>query len=38
MGTRVYVETWGCQMNLHQSEGIVGVLASAGYVMAENLD
>ena len=38
METRVYIETWGCQMNLHQSEGIAGVLASAGYTIEENLD
>ena len=37
METRVYIETWGCQMNLHQSEGIGGVLASAGYVIEEDL-
>lgn len=34
----MYIETWGCQMNLHQSEGIAGVLASAGYAIVENLD
>lgn len=34
----MYIETWGCQMNLHQSEGIAGVLASAGYVLEENLE
>ncbi len=38
METRVHIETWGCQMNLHQSEGIAGVLASAGYAIEENLD
>jgi len=38
METRVYIETWGCQMNLHQSEGIAGVLSSAGYTIEENLD
>ncbi|MFC2095190.1 tRNA (N6-isopentenyl adenosine(37)-C2)-methylthiotransferase MiaB [Candidatus Bipolaricaulota bacterium] len=38
MKTRVYIETWGCQMNLHQSEGIAGVLASAGYAIEETMD
>ena len=38
METRVYIETWGCQMNLHQSEVIAGVLASAGYAIVENLE
>lgn len=38
MGTRVYIETWGCQMNIHQSEGIGGVLASAGYEIEADLD
>jgi len=31
MRTSIYIETWGCQMNLHQSEGIAGVLEQAGY-------
>ncbi|MBN1858067.1 tRNA (N6-isopentenyl adenosine(37)-C2)-methylthiotransferase MiaB [Candidatus Bipolaricaulota bacterium] len=34
---RVYVETWGCQMNLHQSEGIHGVLLRAGYTIVERM-
>lgn len=38
MGTRVYIETWGCQMNLHQSEGLAGVLEAAGYAMVERLE
>jgi tRNA-2-methylthio-N6-dimethylallyladenosine synthase len=29
---RVYIETYGCQMNVSDSELIVGVLAQAGYV------
>ncbi|MEW5826066.1 MAG: tRNA (N6-isopentenyl adenosine(37)-C2)-methylthiotransferase MiaB [Candidatus Bipolaricaulota bacterium] len=37
MGNRVYIETWGCQMNLHQSEGIGGVLEQAGYRMVPTL-
>jgi tRNA-2-methylthio-N6-dimethylallyladenosine synthase len=37
MTKRLYVETWGCQMNRHQSEGIVGVLLRDGYALAEGL-
>jgi len=28
---KVYIRTWGCQMNEHKSEGIAGVLAREGY-------
>jgi tRNA-2-methylthio-N6-dimethylallyladenosine synthase len=35
---RVYIETWGCQMNLHQSEGITGVLEREGYAIVDSLD
>lgn len=38
MGKRLYIETWGCQMNLHQSEGLAGVMTSAGYTMVNRLD
>lgn len=38
MGTRVCIETWGCQMNLHQSEVIAGVLAAAGYEIVDGLE
>jgi tRNA-2-methylthio-N6-dimethylallyladenosine synthase len=38
METRVYIETWGCQMNLHQSEEIAGVLEGAGYDIASDLE
>ena len=30
-GKRLYIETWGCQMNRHQSEEIAGILQQAGY-------
>lgn len=30
-GKKVYIRTWGCQMNEHKSEGIAGVLAKQGY-------
>lgn len=38
METRVCIETWGCQMNLHQSEVIAGVLATAGYEIVDSLE
>jgi tRNA-2-methylthio-N6-dimethylallyladenosine synthase len=37
MEKRVYIETWGCQMNLHQSEAIAGVMAAAGYTLVERM-
>jgi len=37
MGKRLYVETWGCQMNLHQSEGIRGVFRRAGYALVDSI-
>ena len=37
-GERIYIETWGCQMNLHQSEGIDAVLRRAGYAVVEEMD
>ena len=37
MTKRLYVETWGCQMNIHQSEGIVGVLERDGFTLTESL-
>ncbi len=38
MGTRVCIETWGCQLNLHQSEGIAGVLEKAGLTVVDRLE
>ncbi len=38
MGKYVYTKTWGCQMNLHKSEGINGVLAQAGYEVVDSPD
>jgi tRNA-2-methylthio-N6-dimethylallyladenosine synthase len=35
---RVYIETWGCQMNLHQSEGLAGVMVSAGYEPVDRIE
>ncbi|MFC2099616.1 tRNA (N6-isopentenyl adenosine(37)-C2)-methylthiotransferase MiaB [Candidatus Bipolaricaulota bacterium] len=37
MAKRVHIETWGCQMNLHQSEGIVGALLHAGYGLVDSI-
>ena len=37
MGKRVYIETWGCQMNLHQSEGVAGAMTRAGYTLVDRL-
>jgi tRNA-2-methylthio-N6-dimethylallyladenosine synthase len=35
---RVYIETYGCQMNVADSEVVLGVLASDGLEFTENLD
>ncbi len=37
MGKRLYVETWGCQMNIHQSERIVGLLKEEGYIPTDDI-
>ena len=29
---KYYVETFGCQMNVHESEKVAGILVSMGYV------
>lgn len=33
MGKRLYIETWGCQMNRHSSEGIAGILDRVGFTL-----
>ena len=38
MNKRLYVETWGCQMNRHVSEGIHGVLEAVGYTPVDRLE
>jgi tRNA-2-methylthio-N6-dimethylallyladenosine synthase len=38
MKKRLYIETWGCQMNLHQSEGISGLLERHGFTVVDSLD
>jgi tRNA-2-methylthio-N6-dimethylallyladenosine synthase len=35
MGKRVYIETYGCQMNVADSELMLGLLSREGYVRAE---
>lgn len=35
---RLYIETFGCQMNVADSEVIAAVLAQAGYGMADSVD
>ncbi len=35
---RVYIETYGCQMNMADSEVIGGILRDRGYLMTESLD
>lgn len=33
---KAYVETWGCQMNFHRSEGITGELEKANYAITDD--
>ena len=35
---RYYIETWGCQMNVHDSEKIAGTLDRQGYLPAETVE
>lgn len=37
-GKRVYIHTWGCQLNEHKSEAIAGVLREAGYRIIDRLE
>ncbi|MDD3558573.1 MAG: radical SAM protein, partial [Melioribacteraceae bacterium] len=36
--TSVYIETYGCQMNLADTEVVLGVLNSKGYKVADNIE
>ncbi len=36
MGRTFYIETFGCQMNVHDSEKVAGVLMARGYQPVEN--
>lgn len=33
-----FIETWGCQMNRHDSERLAGLLVAEGYEQTENVD
>ena len=35
MGLKYYIETYGCQMNEHDSEKIAGMLVKCGYTKAD---
>jgi len=35
---KVYIKTFGCQMNKHDSEAVMGLLISHGYEVTENRD
>ena len=35
---RLYIETYGCQMNVADSEVVAAVMATAGYEMADDID
>ncbi len=35
---KVYIETYGCQMNVNDSEVILSILQDAGYALTENID
>ena len=35
---KVYIETYGCQMNLNDSEVILSILQDAGYALTENIE
>jgi tRNA-2-methylthio-N6-dimethylallyladenosine synthase len=37
LGKSFYIETFGCQMNVHDSEKVVGVLEGRGYQQVEKL-
>jgi tRNA-2-methylthio-N6-dimethylallyladenosine synthase len=36
MGKKVYIHTFGCQMNVHDSEKILGVLGPEGFAQTDN--
>jgi tRNA-2-methylthio-N6-dimethylallyladenosine synthase len=35
---KVYIETYGCQMNVADSEVVISILSDAGYIATENID
>ncbi|HUX58381.1 MAG TPA: tRNA (N6-isopentenyl adenosine(37)-C2)-methylthiotransferase MiaB [Bacteroidales bacterium] len=38
MSKKVYIETYGCQMNVADSEVVVSILSEAGYVYTDNIN
>jgi tRNA-2-methylthio-N6-dimethylallyladenosine synthase len=38
MSKKVYIETYGCQMNVADSEVVVSILAESGYTPTENIN
>jgi tRNA-2-methylthio-N6-dimethylallyladenosine synthase len=38
MTKKYYIETWGCQMNVHDSEKMAGTLAMLGYELASTIE
>ena len=37
-GKTFYIETFGCQMNAHDSEKVVGTLLQKGYIQVETVE
>ena len=38
IGKKYYVRTYGCQMNVHDSENIAGIMEDMGYTRIENYE
>ena len=38
MDKKVYIETYGCQMNVNDSEVVLSILKDAGYTLTENIE
>ena len=38
MEKRYFIQTYGCQMNLHEAEKLAGMLEQMGYVLAEEVE
>ena len=36
MGQSLYIETYGCQMNVNDSELVASILADAGYTLCQS--
>ena len=35
---KIYIETYGCQMNVNDSEVILSIMQDAGYVLTDNIN